>query len=101
VRDRTDQAVVLLLNFVKAEEQKVKSIQNTMFIRVGAMAVAILIGGATSLVLSLPATATEQYAKQTGQACAACHQNPQGGGPLTPAGDKFKAAQQKPPKTAH
>jgi hypothetical protein len=44
-----------------------------------------------SLTLSHIANATPAYAQQTGKACAFCHQNPAGGGPLKSAGEKFKA----------
>ena len=71
---------------------------NTMLVRACRMAAAIVIGGATFLILSQTAVATEQYAKQTGKSCAACHQSPQGGGPLTAEGEKYKAAQKTPPK---
>lgn len=37
------------------------------------------------------AFATPEYADRTGQPCAACHQDPAGGGPLTPRGDAFAA----------
>ena len=37
------------------------------------------------------AYATEEYAMQTGQICAACHLNPAGGGDLTPSGKAFSA----------
>ena len=49
------------------------------------------------LVLSLlfcaaqRANATEEYAKQTGKVCAACHLDPGGGGELTAAGTAFSA----------
>lgn len=46
--------------------------------------------------------ATEEYAKQTGQACAACHLDPTGGGELTVAGKAFAAertAKTESPKT--
>jgi mono/diheme cytochrome c family protein len=69
-----------------------------LFVRVCGMAAVTLIAAATSLVVSKPAAATEQYAKQTGKSCAACHQNPKGGGALTPDGEKFKATEKKPPK---
>ncbi|MDD2271550.1 MAG: CopD family protein [Desulfuromonadaceae bacterium] len=44
-----------------------------------------------SFMLLLPplAGATEEYAKQTGQTCAACHLDPNGGGELTQAGKLF------------
>lgn len=35
--------------------------------------------------------ATEQYAKQTGQSCSACHLDPAGGGELTARGTSFSA----------
>jgi len=37
------------------------------------------------------ASATEEYAGQTGQACAVCHLDPGGGGELTPSGKVFAA----------
>jgi cytochrome c5 len=80
------------------EEQIVSANANTVLARACRMAAAIVIGGASFLVLSQTAVATPEYAKQTGKSCGACHQNPQGGGPLTPEGDKFKAAQKTPPK---
>jgi predicted heme/steroid binding protein len=54
------------------------------------------------LCLSQSACATEEYAKQTGQTCAACHLDPAGGGELTVAGKSFTAASlsaQESPKT--
>ena len=54
-------------------------------------AAAILIAGAMSLTVSQPANAMPAYAQQTGKPCGFCHQNPGGGGPLKPAGEKFKA----------
>ena len=44
-----------------------------------------------SFVLLAPpsAGATEEYARQTGQACAVCHLDPGGGGELTAAGTAF------------
>ncbi len=59
---------------------------------------AIIVAGATSLLVSRPAVATAQFAKDTGKACGDCHTNPAGGGPLTPLGDKFKANGNKLPK---
>lgn len=38
---------------------------------------------------SLPAWSTEQYARETGKSCIACHENPAGGGALTPEGGAF------------
>lgn len=50
-------------------------------------------------VLSLPhlTGATEEYAKQTGQACAACHLDPAGGGELTAAGQSFAESRKAAP----
>lgn len=62
------------------------------------MAVAIIIGGVTALLVSRPAVATAQFAKDTGKSCGDCHTNPAGGGPLTPLGEKFKANGNKLPK---
>jgi cytochrome c5 len=61
-------------------------------------AVAIVIAGAASLLVSRPAVATPQFAKETGKSCGDCHTNPAGGGPLTPLGEKFKANGNKLPK---
>lgn len=47
------------------------------------------------LVTQLPVGATEEYAEQTGQACAACHLDPGGGGELTAAGKTFAGTHQK------
>lgn len=44
---------------------------------------------ALMLTASQMAFATEEYAKQTGQACAACHLDPTGGGELTVSGKSF------------
>ena len=61
---------------------------------------ALLMAGITWMATSRPAAATQQFATQTGMSCAACHQNPKGGGALTPVGEKFKANGNKlPPKT--
>lgn len=47
------------------------------------------------LLLSLPVAgfATEEYARQTGLACAACHVDPSGGGELTATGKAFSDKQ--------
>lgn len=44
------------------------------------------------LFAALPATATEEYARQTGRVCATCHLDPAGGGELTAAGEIFAAS---------
>ena len=61
-------------------------------------AAAIVVAGTTSLLVSRPAVATVQFAKDTGKSCGDCHTNPAGGGPLTPLGEKFKANGNKLPK---
>ncbi|TWJ18686.1 CopD family protein [Geobacter argillaceus] len=47
-----------------------------------------------TLILACPltASATEEYASQTGRPCATCHLDPSGGGELTTAGREFAAA---------
>ncbi len=71
---------------------------NKAFVLACGMAAALVIAGATSLVVSQPAAATAQFAKDTGKSCGDCHTNPQGGGALTPLGEKFKANGNKMPK---
>jgi hypothetical protein len=61
-------------------------------------AAAALIACTISLLVSQPAAATPQFAKDTGKSCGACHTNPAGGGALTPFGEKFKANGNKLPK---
>jgi hypothetical protein len=63
-----------------------------------ATAAAAVTIGAASLVMSQPAAATAQFAKDTGKSCGDCHTNPQGGGALTPFGEQFKANGNKLPK---
>ncbi len=67
-------------------------------IAIGAAA-AMVIAVAAGLVLSKPAAATAQFAKDTGKSCADCHTNVKGGGPLTPLGTAFKANGNKMPAT--
>jgi predicted heme/steroid binding protein/uncharacterized membrane protein len=43
------------------------------------------------LVFAGPTGATEEYARQTGHLCVACHRDPAGGGELTAAGQVFQA----------
>jgi len=43
------------------------------------------------LSLTAPASATTEYARQTGMACGECHVQAIGGGPLTKAGEQFLA----------
>lgn len=61
-------------------------------------AAAIIVVGAMSLVNSRPADAKPEFAAQTGKPCGTCHQNPGGGGPLKPFGEKFKENGFKLPK---
>jgi cytochrome c len=63
-----------------------------------AAASVLVIAGGISLTVSRPAVATAQFAAETKLSCAACHTNPQGAGPLTPMGEKFKANGNKMPK---
>ena len=49
----------------------------TTFMLVCGTAAAVVIAGAGSLLASLPAAATAQFAKDTGKACGDCHTNPQ------------------------
>jgi predicted heme/steroid binding protein/uncharacterized membrane protein len=51
---------------------------------------ALLLG---AVLLPTPGLATEEFARQTGKKCAACHVDPSGGGELTAAGESFLAAQ--------
>ncbi len=44
----------------------------------------------TAVLLPLSSFATPEYARQTGLQCKECHVDPLGGGPLTPAGEKFR-----------
>ncbi len=53
--------------------------------------------GGIWLAAAQPAAATQQFATQTGEACGQCHVSPKGAGPLTPAGQAFKANGNKAP----
>ncbi len=68
------------------------------FIFACSTAVAVTLAGTASLLMSRPAAATPQFAKETGKGCGDCHTNPKGGGALTPFGEKFKANGNKLPK---
>jgi hypothetical protein len=59
---------------------------------------ALALAGAIAMIVSRPAAATAQFAKDTNLSCAACHTNPQGAGPLTAEGEKFKTNGNKMPK---
>lgn len=60
----------------------------------------ILMTGTIWVATAESASATQQFATQTGQSCAACHTNPKGSGELTPAGKEFKANGNKMPTKA-
>jgi len=60
------------------------------FIACCGVAAAVMIVGSMSLAVSRPANAKPEFATQTGLPCGKCHQNPAGGGPRKPFGDKFK-----------
>jgi hypothetical protein len=60
-------------------------------------ATVLAIAGASSFIFSRPAAATAQFAAETKLSCGACHTNPQGAGPLTAMGEKFKANGNKMP----
>ena len=49
--------------------------------------VSLIIGGTAGTAAAKP-----EYAQKTGKACGACHVNPSGGGKLTAASEKYKAA---------
>jgi len=68
------------------------------FVLACSMAAAAVIVGAVSLIISRPAAATAQFARDTGKVCGDCHTAATGGGPLTPFGEKFKANGNKMPK---
>jgi hypothetical protein len=70
--------------------------RKTFAVACGTAALAV-IAGATALIVSQPAAATAQFAKDTGKSCGDCHTNPKGGGALTDLGAKFKANGNKMP----
>jgi mono/diheme cytochrome c family protein len=59
---------------------------------------AVAVGGAATIAAPKSAHALPAYAKQTGKACGACHQNPAGGGPRNPFGEAFAANGHKLPR---
>jgi hypothetical protein len=67
------------------------------FVLACSTAAVAVIAGAASLAMTQPATATAQFAKDTGKGCGDCHTNPKGGGALTALGEKFKANGNKMP----
>jgi hypothetical protein len=79
------------------EENLMKIHGNNCFAIATGASAAIVLGGAIALLLTQPAAATAQFAKDTGKSCATCHTNAKGGGPLTPLGEQFKANGNKMP----
>ena len=66
-----------------------------------ATALGIAFAAATSAIVR-PARATEEFTKETGKPCGACHEAPKGGGKLTPYGERFRANGNKvPPVSGH
>jgi len=63
----------------------------------GAVAAAAIMGGAMMIAAPKSANALPAYAAQTGKPCAACHQNPAGGGPRNAFGEAFAANGHKLP----
>jgi hypothetical protein len=63
----------------------------------GALAAALVVGGALTIIVPAPAAALPAYASTTGKACGACHTNPAGGGARTAYGDAFAANGHKLP----
>jgi mono/diheme cytochrome c family protein len=62
------------------------------------LAAALALTGTASLLAPRAASATAQFATETGKSCGTCHTNPAGGGALTPFGEAFKANGNKLPK---
>ncbi len=77
-------------------------VNETAIASIAAGSLLVLVTGLIiSIAISQPASATEQFAKDTGKSCAACHVAAAGGGPLTRYGTKFQANGNKvltPPK---
>jgi hypothetical protein len=71
---------------------------NKGFALVCRTAAAVTVAVVASLFVFQPAAATAQFVADTGKYCGDCRTNPQGGGPLTAFGEKFKANGNKLPK---
>ncbi len=67
--------------------------RNRMLNVISSLFIGICVMLSCLVLVPQPAEATEEYAKETGQPCAACHLNPGGGGELTAAGKIFAATQ--------
>ena len=75
-----------------------KIVERSSLVMVTGAVGAIALLGVGAMMMSRPAAATAQFAKETGKACGDCHTAAAGGGPLTPLGEKFKANGNKMPK---
>lgn len=67
------------------------------FLIASGSAAALLIVGTLALCFSRAAGATEQFAKQTGKSCEACHVGTPSAQALTSLGEQFKANGNKLP----
>ena len=77
---------------IPAMETTIMQVQaKTIAALVCGVGAAFLIASAFTVMSAQPAKATPAYAQQTGKACGFCHKSAGGGGPLTAAGEKFKA----------
>jgi hypothetical protein len=74
-----------------------KAQDNRWFALAYAAATALVVAAAIAVIISRPAAATAQFAKDTKLSCAACHTDPKGAGALTAQGEKFKANGNKMP----
>lgn len=64
---------------------------------ISVLTVALAFASVTGLMISRPAAATPAFAAATGQPCAACHVQPDGGAELTAYGKAFEANGNKLP----
>jgi hypothetical protein len=71
---------------------------NATMLPMCAVAAALVFAGAACLLTLRPAAATTTYAAATGQPCAACHVQPDGGPDLTAFGKAFQANGNKLPQ---
>ena len=70
----------------------------TTILPICTVAAALAVAGAACLLTFRPAAATTTYAAATGQPCAACHVQPDGGPDLTAFGKAFQANGNKLPQ---
>ena len=59
--------------------------------------ISLLLLALTLVITAAPADAKKRYARRTGQDCAHCHNNPQGGGPRNTVGLYYQAHRALPP----